>query len=163
MSVIGTSRHCRWSKPMSGIGCVADVRARAASAAAPPAALCLHPSVGMVERTSRTVFDLTPILVHPPFVIFRLIRKTMPLQYVTAFLLVAQEEGLSVSEYARRANVSVSVMSRHLLDIGDRTRRGEEGFGLVTARMRPENMREHEYVLTPKGRALWAQIVTLME
>jgi len=87
----------------------------------------------------------------------------MTLQYVTAFILVAMEEGLSVSEYARRAGVSNSVMSRHLLDIGDRSRHMEEGLGLVTFRPRPENLREHEYTLTNKGRALWGQLVRIME
>jgi DNA-binding MarR family transcriptional regulator len=87
----------------------------------------------------------------------------MPLQYLTSFLLVAMEEGLSVSEYAKRAGVSNSVMSRHLLDIGDRSRHGEEGFGLVTFRPRIENLREHEYTLTQKGRMLWREIVRIME
>lgn len=85
---------------------------------------------------------------------FRALRATMPLQYVTAFLLVAEEEGLSVVDYARRAGVSISVMSRHLLDIGDRNRNMEEGFGLVTYRSNPMELRKHEYMLTDKGRAL---------
>jgi hypothetical protein len=37
-----------------------------------------------------------------------------------------------VVDYAKRAGVSVSVMSRHLLDIGERNRHMEEGFRLVT-------------------------------
>jgi DNA-binding MarR family transcriptional regulator len=85
---------------------------------------------------------------------FRALRGTMPLQYVIAFLLVAEEEGLGVGEYAQRAGVSVSVMSRHLLDIGDRNRHMEEGFGLVTYRANPVELRKHEYMLTDKGRAL---------
>ena len=85
---------------------------------------------------------------------FRALRATMPLQYVTAFLLVAEEEGLGVGEYASRAGVAVSVMSRHLLDIGDRNRHMELGFGLVTYRANPLNLRQHEYMLTDKGRAL---------
>ena len=48
---------------------------------------------------------------------FRALRSAMPLQYITAFLQVANEEGLGVSDYAKRAGVSVSTMSRHLLDI----------------------------------------------
>lgn len=90
---------------------------------------------------------------------FRAIRSTMPLQYVTAFLLVAQDEGKGVTEYAAQAGVSVSVMSRHLLDIGDRNRHMEEGFGLVTYRPHPMNLRQHEYMLTDKGRALAHQIL----
>jgi hypothetical protein len=36
--------------------------------------------------------------------------------------MVAEDEGLSVQEYARRANMSMSTMSRNLLDICERPR-----------------------------------------
>jgi len=94
---------------------------------------------------------------------FRAIRSTMPLQYVVAFLLVAQEELLGVGEYAERAGVSVSVMSRHLLDIGERNRHLEKGFGLVTYRANPMELRKHEYMLTDRGRALLHQITRQLE
>src|ERR1035437_838044 len=94
---------------------------------------------------------------------FRDLRATMPLQYVTAFLLVAMEEGLGVGDYAERAGVSVSVMSRHLLDIGDRNRHMEEGFGLLTYRSNPMELRKHEYMLTDKGRALAHKILRQWE
>jgi DNA-binding MarR family transcriptional regulator len=90
---------------------------------------------------------------------FRVIRGAMPLQYVTAFLLVAEEEGLGVNDYAKRAGVSMSVMSRHLLDIGERNRNMEEGFGLVTYRANPLELRKHEYMLTDKGRTVLHQIM----
>ena len=86
--------------------------------------------------------------------VFKSLRGTMPLQYVMAFLLVAEEEGLGVIDYAKRAGVSVSVMSRHLLDIGDRNRHMAEGFGLVTHRANPMELRKHEYFLTEKGRQI---------
>jgi DNA-binding MarR family transcriptional regulator len=89
---------------------------------------------------------------------FRGLRGTMPLQYVVAFLLVAEEEGLGVGDYARRAGVSMTVMSRHLLDIGERNRHMEKGFGLVTYRANPMELRKHEYVLTDKGRAIVHQL-----
>jgi DNA-binding MarR family transcriptional regulator len=94
---------------------------------------------------------------------FRDIRSTMPLQYVTAFLLVAYEEGLGVGDYATKAGVSVSVMSRHLLDIGDRNRHMTEGFGLVTYRSNPMELRKHEYMLTDKGRALAHRILRQLD
>lgn len=97
---------------------------------------------------------------HEPF---KALRGTMPLQYVTAFLLVAEEEGLGVKDYAERAGVSMSVMSRHLLDIGDRNRSMTEGFGLVTYRANPMELRKHEYTLTEKGRAILHQITRQME
>jgi DNA-binding MarR family transcriptional regulator len=64
---------------------------------------------------------------------FREVRSTMPLQYVTAFLLVATEEHLNVTEYAKRAGTSQSLMTRHLADLGDVNRHHEEGYGLVEA------------------------------
>src|ERR1035437_3233810 len=64
---------------------------------------------------------------------FRAVRETMPLQYVTAFLLVATEENLNVTEYATRAGRSQSLMTRHLADLGEVNRYHEEGFGLVEA------------------------------
>lgn len=94
---------------------------------------------------------------------FRDLRATMPLQYVTAFLLVCHEEGLGVGDYATRASVSVSVMSRHLLDIGERNRHMQDGFGLVTYRANPMELRKHEYMLTDKGRALAHKILRQWE
>jgi DNA-binding MarR family transcriptional regulator len=91
---------------------------------------------------------------------FRDIRSTMPLQYVVAFLLVAEEEGLSVNDYAKRAGVSVSVMSRHLLDIAERNRNMKPGFGLVAYRASPMELRKHEYWVTDKGRALLHKLAT---
>jgi DNA-binding MarR family transcriptional regulator len=85
-------------------------------------------------------------------------RDTMPAQYITTFLLVALQPGLSVGEYAELAHVSNSVMSRHLLDIGDRNRQMNAGFGLVTGRPNPMELRKHEYFLTPKGRALFERM-----
>jgi hypothetical protein len=54
-------------------------------------------------------------------------RGDMPAQYILSFLLVAMDEGKSVSEYAQAVGVSNSVMSRHLLDIGERNRHLEKG------------------------------------
>jgi DNA-binding MarR family transcriptional regulator len=90
---------------------------------------------------------------------FRALRKTMPLQYVVAFLLVALEEGEGTTEYARRAGVAQSVMSRHLLDIGAHKRDMSAGFGLVSQRQAPRNLRKHETTLTPKGHAVTHQVL----
>lgn len=95
--------------------------------------------------------------------LFRALRPTMPLQYVTTFLLVALDEGQCVAEYARKLGVSPSVMSRHLLDIGERNRHMEAGFGLVTFRKNPMNERENQIFLTDKGRAVYQQITRRLE
>ena len=87
------------------------------------------------------------------------LRATMPLQYVKAFLLVALEEGQGVTEYGRKAGVSQSVMSRYLLDIGERNRYMDEGFDLVTQRPDPMELRKHQVMLTPKGVGLAHRII----
>lgn len=56
----------------------------------------------------------------------------MPLSYVTAMLHVGMDEGRGVAEYAAKENLSPTVMTRNLLDIGDRNRQREEGYGLIT-------------------------------
>lgn len=87
------------------------------------------------------------------------IRHTMPLQYIRAFLLVALEEGLGVNEYAQRSGVSQSVMSRHLLDLGERNRYMKAGFGLLTQRPDPLELRKQQTFLTDKGRTIAHRII----
>lgn len=89
---------------------------------------------------------------------FQEMRKTMPLQYVATFLMVALDEGKSVGEYAVKAGVSASVASRHILDIGERNRHMGKGFELVYTKPNPMNLREHTVFLTDKGRALYHKL-----
>lgn len=90
---------------------------------------------------------------------FRAVRPTMPLQHAYAFLLVAMDEGQGVMEYAERAGVAQTVMTRHLLDMGSHTRKREPGLGLVVQRMDPMDMRKHQTFLTNEGRALLHKII----
>jgi hypothetical protein len=94
---------------------------------------------------------------------FRDIRSTMPLQYVYTFLMVATDEGKGGSEYAKDAGVSPTVMTRHLLDIGDRNRQREEGFGLITQDRDNEDLRRHHAKITPAGKALMHKIITALK
>jgi DNA-binding MarR family transcriptional regulator len=86
------------------------------------------------------------------------IRGTMPLRHVQAYLLVAQKEGQTVTELAKKADMPVTTMSRNLLDMGERNRYFEEGAGLVVGEDNPYNRRERLYRLSHKGRALLASI-----
>lgn len=90
------------------------------------------------------------------------IRHDMPLRYAHSFLMVAREEGLGVNEYAQKAGVSASVMSRHLLDIGDRDRNMRPGFGLVTKEQDKFELRKFRVYLTPLGRQLAEKISRVM-
>jgi DNA-binding MarR family transcriptional regulator len=90
---------------------------------------------------------------------FREIRHTMPLQYVVTFLLVALDEGRTVGEYAIKSRVSASVMSRHISDLGPRTRGLAPGLSILVTKQNINNMREHTVHLTEKGRALYQKVV----
>lgn len=96
-------------------------------------------------------------LLHSLDPFFR-IRGTMPARHVQAYLLVAQKEGQTVTELAKRADQPITTMSRNLLDMGERNRYFEEGAGLVVGQDNVLNRREKLYGLTPKGRALLASI-----
>lgn len=91
------------------------------------------------------------------------IRGTMTARSIQSFLLVAEKEELSVSEYAKRADMPVTTMSRNLIDMTERDSRYDEGAGLIEGRDNPMNRREKIYNLTPKGRALLASITRGMK
>jgi len=68
--------------------------------------------------------------------------------------MVALDEGNYPSAYARRAGVDRMSMSRYLRDIGDKSRRGGPGLGLVKVAPDPTHAPRQKVFLTEKGRAL---------
>jgi hypothetical protein len=86
------------------------------------------------------------------------LRPTMPMQYVTAFLLVAHKEGQTVRELAKRAGISVSLMSRHLADLSEVNRYREPGFNLVVGTDDPMDRRTSRQRLTVSGHRVVGQI-----
>lgn len=91
------------------------------------------------------------------------IRATMPLQYLYTFCMVSTDEGKGGSEYAKDAGVSTTVMARHLLDIGDRNRQLEQGFGLITQERDRLDLRRHHARITPEGKALVRKIMNALK
>jgi DNA-binding MarR family transcriptional regulator len=89
---------------------------------------------------------------------FRTLRETMPLQYVLSFLLVAMDENQNVTEYAKRAGISQSLMTRHLADLSMVNRYHEEGFGLVEGYDDIMDRRNRLIRLTAKGQRIVGQI-----
>ena len=82
------------------------------------------------------------------------LRGWIPLRYITTFLMVALDEGNYPSVYARRAGVDRMSMSRYLRDIGEKSRRGGPGLGLVKVVPDPTNAPRQKVFLTKKGRDL---------
>ena len=82
------------------------------------------------------------------------LRGSIPLSYVTTFLMVALEEGKGVNAYARAVGIDRSSMSRYLRDIGSRAKNGGPGLGLVTVEPHPTDAQRCQVFLTDKGRSV---------
>ena len=82
------------------------------------------------------------------------LRGSIPLPFVTTFLMVALDEGKGVSTYARATGVHRFAMSRYLHAIGDQARGGGPGLGLVTIRTHPRDPRRRQVFLSAHGRAV---------
>lgn len=93
---------------------------------------------------------------------FRAIRRLMPLQHAYAFLVVALEEGLSVSEYAKRVGVTQSVMTRILFSLASSSQGRGPGYRLVQQAIDLENPRQTQTFLTAKGKVLMREIARLV-
>jgi DNA-binding MarR family transcriptional regulator len=94
---------------------------------------------------------------------FKSLRKTMPLQYISTLLIVATEEGLNVTEYAKRAGISQSLMTRHLSDLGEVNRYHKPGFGLVEIYKDLMDRWNSLMRLTTKGRRLVCEVFEALE
>lgn len=84
----------------------------------------------------------------------RELSATMPVAELQMFLLVALNEGASLTELCELADMKKSTGSRYLLDLSDKTRAGTPGYGLVTREVDPAELRKNMYALTAKGRSL---------
>ncbi|MBB3910172.1 MarR family winged helix-turn-helix transcriptional regulator [Sphingomonas desiccabilis] len=99
--------------------------------------------------------------------LFSTIRSSMgesiPLQVAHTFVLACQNEGIGVVELAERAGATKATMSRHLLDLSERLRNGQPGYGLLQRTQDPNNLRSIIYTVTPKGKLLKNQLVDILE
>lgn len=91
------------------------------------------------------------------------IDPNIPAQMLQTFMAVAMNEGKSLTEYAELVSANLSTASRHMLELGDRNRRLEAGYGLVVRTPDPMNLRQNAYTLSRKGKLLLANIVKIME
>lgn len=89
--------------------------------------------------------------------------SSVPVQLVHTFILVAENEGAGVVELSEKAGATKGTMSRHLLDLSDRLRSGEPGYGLLQRTPDPTNLRSVSYTLTSKGKLLKRQIEDIVE
>ena len=88
----------------------------------------------------------------------------MPQTYQAAFLTIAADPGHSVDFYAKRLNVTPSIMSRRLIDLTNQPCRSRKpgGHDLIESRRDPLDRRLVQIFLTPKGKALATRLERLV-
>lgn len=94
---------------------------------------------------------------------FRTIDPKIPSSYVAAFMAVAMKPGQGPTEYAKMLGTIQPIASRVLLEIGIKAREREKALGLVDRVADPNNLRQQMYYLTPKGKALFRQVMDILE
>jgi hypothetical protein len=116
----------------------------------------------MYDEFSTPSNDTRNILVG----LFRVIETfgMMPQTYQAAFLAVAADPGYSVDWYAKRLNVTPSIMSRRMMDLTSTPCRSRKpgGHGLIESRRDPSDRRLVQIFLTPKGKALATRLERLV-
>lgn len=90
---------------------------------------------------------------------FRLLSPTMPVAQIQAFILVAIDERLGMSDVADMTGVKPSTASRYLLDLGIARTALDNSFGLLDRGIDPVNTRKARYTLTRRGKALINRLV----
>jgi DNA-binding MarR family transcriptional regulator len=93
---------------------------------------------------------------------FREVDPEMPIGAARSFLLIATEQGLSVTDLKARGGNALSSASRYHRYLGDADRRGRPGMGLVKASQSHEDTRRKALRLTPKGRRLMGQLEVIL-
>lgn len=111
-----------------------------------------EPPLGDIRRLEHAM-ELTTI--------FRVIDPRLPVSYLQAFLAVARAPGLSTSQYAEMCGTTQPVMSRMLLEMGDKSRMRDEGLQLVDYDRDRGDLRKTRYFLTDKGKELFKRFTAL--
>lgn len=90
---------------------------------------------------------------------FRLLSPTMPVAQIQAFLLVAIDERIGMTDVAELTGVKPSTASRYLLDLGVARTALDNAYDLLDRGVDPMNTRKARYTLTRKGKALVSRLV----
>jgi hypothetical protein len=86
------------------------------------------------------------------------LNPNIPASYIISFLTVAEKEGRPVSEYANEVGMLKAVMTRHLLDLGERDRHGGEGMNVIEQRRDRVDLRINRSFINEKGATLLSKV-----
>ena len=89
---------------------------------------------------------------------FIALNPNIPASYIISFLTVAEKEGRPVSEYANEVGLFKAVMTRHLLDLGERDRHGGEGLNIIEQKRDRVDLRINRTFISEKGATLLSKV-----
>lgn len=86
---------------------------------------------------------------------FRSLDTDIQMSTAFVFLIIAQagEEGITMTDIAKKADMGLSSVSRHVSALSKVNRHREEGFNLVVSHENPMERRQRIVTLTGKGKA----------
>ena len=88
------------------------------------------------------------------------IHHEMPLQQARClFIIATSEEGMSLSDIAKKAGIGLATASRYIGALGKTNRKREEGLQLIESFEDPMERRRKVIRLTTKGRATVRRII----
>ena len=90
------------------------------------------------------------------------IDSEFPLQYAVCLALISENEGLSLTELAQRAQLSLSTTSR-IVGALSQYRQSGRPYNLVSLKIAPDERRRKEILLTSGGRQVIAEIGTAFD
>ena len=95
---------------------------------------------------------------------FRRLNPSMPVAQIQAFLMVAaDEDAMSMTEFAQRTGLKISTTSRYLLDLGTPRHEEDTAYNLVERGVDPLEPRRARYSLSRKGNALVIRLIKAFE
>jgi hypothetical protein len=89
---------------------------------------------------------------------FVALNPNIPASYIISFLTVAEKEGRPVGEYANEVGMFKAVMTRHLLDMGERDRHGGEGLNIIEQKRDRQDLRINRTFISEKGASLLSKV-----
>lgn len=93
---------------------------------------------------------------------FRRLNPNMPVAQIQAFLMVALDRGLGMTDISDNTGTKNSTASRYLLELGSSRLDGDGAFGLIERRVDPSDERRAPYRLTRKGKRVVEAINTIL-
>jgi DNA-binding MarR family transcriptional regulator len=102
-------------------------------------------------RTSHQILKFLPA--------FNEVAANISKEEIEIFMMVANAEGLCMSDIGQALGFAVSTASRYFKNLSDYKAPDESGYGLLYNYRDPKNNRKRLVVLSPKGRALYERIL----